>query len=138
MYLIFFHAYSLKDINEPPTYITYDVALKNLKSNKGFRYLQRNITHFKYILANENKTIIFGADIFENVTQLTEYSNILTIPNTDKDEYTGSHARLLIGYDNDKNAFQVANSWSICDGIHYISYHYINSYLSYDFCILHE
>ena len=89
-------------------------------------------------MANEKKTIIFGADIFKNVTQLNEYNNILSIPNTDKDEYIGSHSMLIVGYDNDKNAFQVANSWDICDGIHYISYHYINSNLSFDFCILHE
>ena len=116
-----FHSYDLKQINEKPTYLTYDIALKNMKMNKGFRYLQKILTHFKYILA-ENKTIIFGADIFDNVTQLNEYNNIFSIPNTDKDEYIGSHAMLLIGYDNDKNAFQVANSWPICGGIHYISY----------------
>ena len=123
-----FHPYNLKQVNEKPTHIIYDVATKNLKSNKG--YLQTNISHFKYIMANENKTIIFRADIFENVTQLNEYNNILTIPNTDKDEYIGSHAMLLICYDNDKNAFQEANSWPICGGIRYISYHYNNSYLT--------
>jgi len=89
-------------------------------------------------LANEKKTIIFGAAIFQNATKLNKYNSILNIPNIDIDEYIGSHAMLLVGYDNDKNAFQVANSWDICDGIDYISYHYINSYLSYDFCILHE
>ena len=89
-------------------------------------------------MTHENKTIIFGVDIFDNVKSLSEYNNILSIPNTDKGEYIGSHAMLLIGYDNDKNAFQVANSWPICGGIHHISYHYINSYLSHDFCILHE
>ena len=62
-----FHPYDLKQINEKPTHITYDVAMNNLKSNKGFRYLQKNITHFKYILANENKTIMFGADIYDIV-----------------------------------------------------------------------
>ena len=112
--------------------------MKNMKKNKCFRYLQKNITHFKYILANENKTIIFGADIFQNGIKLNKYDNILTIPNIDIDEYIGSHAMLLVGYDKDKNAFQVANSWDICDGIHYISYHYINSHLSFDFCIIHE
>ena len=73
----------------------------------------KNITHFKYILANEKKTIVFGADIFQNVTKLNKYNNILTIPNIDIDEYIGSHAMLIIGYDNDKNSFQVANRWDI-------------------------
>ena len=87
-------------------------------------------------MANENKTIIFGANIFDNVKCLNEHNNILSIPNTDKDQYIGAHAMVLIGYGNDKNSFQVANSWPICGGIHYISYHYINSYLSYDFMLL--
>ena len=69
-------------------------------------------------MANENKTIIFGADIFDNVKNLSDHNNILSIPNTDKDEYIGSHCMLVVGYDNDKNAFQVANSWPICGGIH--------------------
>ena len=36
-----FHPYDLKQINEKPTHITYDIAMKNLKTNKGFRYLQK-------------------------------------------------------------------------------------------------
>ena len=88
-------------------------------------------------MANE-KTIIFGADIFQNVTNLNEHNNILMIPNTDEDEYIGARSLLLIGYNDNKNAFQVASSWPICGGIHYTPYHYIISYLSYDFCILHE
>ena len=85
-YLIFFHSYDLKQINENPTYLTYDIALKIFKANKGFSYLQKNITHFKYILANEKKTIIFGADIFQIATELNYHNNILTIPNLHIDE----------------------------------------------------
>ena len=36
-----FHPYDLKQINEKPTHITYDVAMKNLKANRGFIYLQK-------------------------------------------------------------------------------------------------
>ena len=36
-----FHSYELKQIDEKPTDITYDIAKKNMKSNKGFRYLQK-------------------------------------------------------------------------------------------------
>ena len=121
------HRYDLKQINEKSTYNTYDITMKNLKANKGFIYLQTNITHFKYIWANEKKTIIFGADIFDNVKSLNEHNNILSVPNTDKDEYIGSHSLLHFGYDNAKNSFQVANSWPICGGFHYISYHCINN-----------
>ena len=54
-----FHSYDLKHTNEKPANITYDIAMKNLKASKGFRYLQKNITHFKYILANKKNYYIW-------------------------------------------------------------------------------
>ena len=36
-----FHSYDLKQINEKPTDITYDITMKILKAYKGFIYLQK-------------------------------------------------------------------------------------------------
>ena len=56
------------------------------------------------------KTIIFGADIFE----ISNQHNILNLPYTDNDASLGTRAMLIIGYDSDKHAFEVANSSPIC------------------------
>ena len=56
------------------------------------------------------KTIIFGADIFE----ISNERNILLLPYTDNDASLGASAMLIINYDSDKHAFEVANSSPIC------------------------
>ena len=58
----------------------------------------------------KQKTIIFGADIFE----ISNERNILTLPYKYNDASLGTRALLIIGYDCDNHAFEVTNSSPIC------------------------
>ena len=75
------------------------------------------------------KTIIFVADIFE----ISNERNILTLPYKDNDASLETRAMLIIGYDSDKHAFEVANSSPICVFLIIIL---INT--SFVFCLLHN
>ncbi len=67
----------------------------------------RNLNWYKQQLA-DNKEIIFGVEINPN-----EFKNGVWKPvePEEGEERTGGHVMLIVGYDDDKNAFIVKNSW---------------------------
>ena len=117
------------------------MLFKLYKKYTSFRYIKKNLVQLKYILSIEKKSVLFGCDIYSNfiedinINEGDNKNNILKIPNK-KDTVIGSHALLLIGFD-ENNGFIVSNSWKCGDnGVHFISFNYVMSKLCFDFMTL--
>ena len=95
-----------------------DACYSSAKIYKTFRYvaLDNDLTQMKRCL-KDGYPISFGALLFSSfMTASVAKSGIVPAP-TSKEKPTGGHALTLVGYDDSKKAFLVANSWSSKWGI---------------------
>jgi C1A family cysteine protease len=62
--------------------------------------------------------ISFGTALFESfMNSNTALTGIIPIPDQNKEKRIGGHAMTIVGYDDSREAFLVANNWSETWGI---------------------
>lgn len=84
-------------------------AKKEASKYKALSYAKvdfKNTDEVKKILS-KNNCVVFGMNIYESIY---EYKG--GICKSVSGSYLGGHAMLLIGYDDNKNAYKIINSWS--------------------------
>jgi len=95
----------------------------------------------KFVISILNKPIVFGAKIYQSFFNLDD-NNCVPLPNENErlndNGLVGLHAMLIVGYDTDKQRFEIQNSWEFADqGRHFISFSYVLDHsLCFDFFIL--
>ena len=102
-------AYIPEKFAERPPKSCYDAA----KQHKTFRYinLDNDAVQIKKSL-KDGFPVSFGAALFESfMSAETARTGIVPVPDVEKEERCGGHAMTIVGYDDDKKAFLVANNW---------------------------
>ena len=87
---------------------------------------------------NEKYPIVFGFNVYDNFfTPQVANTGIVSLPDLNKNVLQGSHCVVLVGYDDNTNLFECANSWGTGwgnSGYFYLPYNYVtNSNLANDF-----
>lgn len=102
------YPYVLNKVNSRPTILSYREAIKN-RISKFYRIdavgLER-IAQIKQALSAGNP-VVFGIKIANNFTKYTGDSVIFN-PGSG---WIGSHAMIIVGWSEEKQAFEVRNSW---------------------------
>jgi len=128
--------YDTKMYTTKPSAAAYSAALKM----PDFQYvtLKNDILQLKKCLA-DGFYISFGTALFSSfMSAEVARTGIVPMPDVNKEKRLGGHAMTIVGYDDAKKVFIVANSWSSRwgqKGFCEIGYPYIlNSALTGDFC----
>ena len=134
--------YDINMVNVKPSQKCYEWAFTEI-STKYFMIDSNNTNDIKNVLAS-GYPVLCGIMVYESFKNdsATQTGNIST-PNVKKEKLLGGHAICIVGYDDNKQAFIVRNSWGTTwgdNGYCYIPYDYIaNINLAFDFwCILGE
>ena len=121
---------------KPPINIYTDAKSKPyyVKCYKNITNTEYNIKYALY----QGHVIIFGALLFDS---FVHYDTNFKVPDPEpsRESTLGGHCMLIVGYDDIKQCFFIANSWGEewCDkGFHYMSYKYICSDLCSDFWLI--
>jgi len=128
--------YYIENFNKRPTPNCYDEAIQ-INSNFKYYSVDHNIHSLKTCLY-EGFPISFGLLIYDSFQSDQVFSTgCVPIPDFYTERCLGGHAITLVGYDDYKQAFIVANSWSDnwgANGFCYIPYNYVlNTYCANDF-----
>ena len=90
------------------------------------------VNDIKHSIANEFPVVI-GVGLFDSFEyEATSATGVVPIPNEQLENYIGGHCMCVVGYDDAKSSFKVANSWGPSwgdKGYCYIQYDYISKYL---------
>jgi C1A family cysteine protease len=120
--------YSVSKFATKPTKSLYTKALKN----KALQYTRLNntaINELKTCLAGGNP-FVFGFTAYQSFEgDAVAKSGVLPMP-SDTESVIGGHAVMAVGYDDQKKAFLVRNSWGDSWGLKgyfYMPYDYITS-----------
>ena len=107
-------------------YVTYKYSQKpppiayaqaDLFQNFQYLSLESDINQFKKCL-KDGFPISFGAMLYQSfMSSSTKKTGIIPVPNLSKESRAGGHAMLIVGYDDTKEAFIIANSWGSSWGI---------------------
>ncbi|WP_144106817.1 C1 family peptidase [Paraburkholderia sp. BCC1886] len=77
-----------------------------------YEAVPQNLDAFFHVLAVYNRPIVIGITVYESFeAESTMASGVIPMPNTETEQCMGGHAVLVVGYDKDKQAFLVRNSW---------------------------
>jgi len=100
--------------------------------------LRSDILELKKCLA-DGFYVSFGTALFSSfMSAQTARTGIIPVPNPAKEQRLGGHAMTIVGYDDSRRCFIVANSWSARwgdKGFCYFPYDYmLNKSLTSDFC----
>lgn len=83
--------------------------------------------------------VVVGFDVYESFYNIGS-NGVMPYPNVNNEELLGGHAVVIVGYDDNKNAFIVRNSWGknwALNGYFYMPYRVIqNTTMSSDFWII--
>jgi C1A family cysteine protease len=116
-------------------------AQRKAKKEKIKRYerVSREISHFRKLLG-DGYPIALGFSVYESVyTKKVDKSGIIPLPKKGE-KLEGGHAVLAVGYDDERKALIIRNSWGASwgqKGYGYIPYAFIeNSGLSDDFWVI--
>lgn len=120
------HPYSIDSFVNKPTEEAYNEARHQVVNNAA--RININEKDFKQAIANGHPVII-GLKIFESFYPKNE-SGIVPFPsdNESRDTNHGSHALLVVGYNDDEKLFKIRNSWGEefgDKGYCYVPYDYI-------------
>ncbi|NOW95475.1 C1 family peptidase [Mucilaginibacter sp. SG564] len=132
--------YNVSKFATKPTKTLYTSALKN----KALQYTRLNnaaINELKTCLAGGNP-FVFGFTAYQSFEgDAVAKSGVLPMP-SDTESVIGGHAVMAVGYDDQKSAFIVRNSWGDSWGLKgyfYMPYDYITSTnLADDFWIISQ
>jgi hypothetical protein len=122
------------------------IAFQNSKlfNSYSYTFIQQGtnyLNNIKAVFNTYNVPIIFGFMVYDSfMTYTVSKTGIVPIPNTKTEKLRGGHCMNIIGYDDSKQIFICANSWSILwgnKGFCYMPYQYIlNTSLASDLCFL--
>ena len=97
-----------------------------------------NFTAVKNALAR-GFPVVVGFDVYDSFYNIGS-NGVMTYPNTAREQLLGGHAVVLVGYDDNRNAFIARNSWGRSWGLQgyfYMPYRVIqNTSMSSDFWII--
>lgn len=94
---------------ERPPQTCYEAA----KEHKTFRYirLDNDVNQIKKCL-KDGYPVSFGAALFSSfMSAETARTGIVTIPDVEREDRIGGHAMTIVGHNDSKDAFLVANNW---------------------------
>ena len=94
---------------ERPPESCYDAA----RQHKTFRYirLENDVNQIKKCL-KDGYPVSFGAALFSSfMSAETARTGVVRVPDVEREERVGGHAMTIIGHDDTKDAFLVANNW---------------------------
>ena len=132
--------YDVEQVFIIPPQTAYDEGAMH-KEPAGYRLDNSDILSLKQCLAN-GYPFVFGVSVYQSfMSEATSKTGMVPYP--DKSEkFLGGHALCCVGYDDDKKAFLVRNSWGTewgLDGYCWISYDYLtNTDLASDFWTLRK
>lgn len=117
-------------------------VFKNSKKFQRFSYVfvKQDLLTIKTCLTTYNTPIVFGIMIYSSfLTDSVTSTGIVPMPNKSSEKLEGGHCMLIVGYNDDTQQFECANSWGVewgNKGYCYIPYAYIlNPSLAADFCL---
>lgn len=128
--------YDQNQFKAKPSPAAYAAAAK--MPNFEYVTLNSNILELKKCLA-DGFYVSFGTALFSSfMSAQTARTGVIPNPDTAKEQRLGGHAMTIVGYDDSKRCFIVANSWSARwgdKGFCYFPYDYmLNKSLTSDFC----
>ncbi len=113
--------------NEKPTELQHKQAHEYKISNfvrLTFVENDQNIIHKIRLSLKEGMPVVVGMEILENFKR-KKHPNSIWDPTLGNTRSVGGHAMVIVGYDNDKEAFELLNSWGTRwgnEGYLYIKY----------------
>jgi C1A family cysteine protease len=102
----------------------FNLMLDFAKFNSAYEYLFVNTVQEAKDALNKGYVVGIGTDVYNNFYNL---KNGIYNGQVNNDNYVGGHAIVLVGYDDEKQAFEFLNSWNIDygeQGFGWISYNY--------------
>ena len=99
--------YDGNDFKKEPSEACYQDAL-NYQSLSYYKIIHTNLNECKQCLAN-SYPFVFGVSIYDSFMS-AEGTGVVPMPYL-TDQLQGGHAMLCVGYDDEKQAFLVRNSW---------------------------
>lgn len=120
-----FWAYKDDNLLEQPTDDAYVKAAPYRLRTSAYMRVPQTLTALKTCLFERNP-VAFGAMLYESFDR-ARVSGVVPYPLKDEDAI-GGHAMLVVGYDDERQAFLVRNSWGKrwgLDGYCWIPYSYI-------------
>lgn len=131
----FLWPYNTKKFASKPVQAAYADA--KLSKVDKYERVPKSLDAIKTVLSTGNP-VVFGIPVYEGINSDTvTKQGILHLPQSGE-RVLGGHAILLVGYDEDKQAFIFRNSWGrrwALDGYCYIDYNYVLN-LGSDFWII--
>ena len=123
-------------VNEIPYKHIFEEAFTNNSPKMSYRQIIPSKHSMKYILYSLKKPILFGMSVYSNFLDITKENDLLTIP-TEKHEFLGFHAVVIVGYDDETESLDILNSHGLDwgnDGFFRMSYSYaLNPSLAFEF-----
>lgn len=121
--------YDISQFTTKPSQEAYDAALKDVVTD----YLALNgLAEIKNCLAS-GFPVVFGTEVYESFeSPEVAQSGIIPMP-AENEQLLGGHCMKIVGYDDEKSVFIVANSWGNSwgqSGYCEIPYAYIEKYAS--------
>jgi C1A family cysteine protease len=129
--------YKITDFRKRPDDAVISAAAREKVSS--YERIDRDLSHIREILSQRDP-IVFGFTVFESIYDLdVERSGIIPLPKK-REKVIGGHAVLACGYDDERKALIIRNSWGKEwgeAGYGYLPYGFIeSSRLSGDFWII--
>lgn len=131
--------YAPAKFNITPSNEAYQEANKHQISD--FAALSQDIESLKQCLA-QGLPFVFGFQVYESFEDQAWWNStnaLMPMPNVDSEQLLGGHAQIAVGYDDEKQAVLVMNSWgtSFCmGGFYWMPYALISNSNLADECIV--
>ncbi len=112
--------------------ITYSALFARDMKMDGLVFKSRynnDINQMKQILAN-GEVFVIGLPVFMSL--FNYYSGIYDVVDTNSDTFQGLHALCVVGYDDNKQAFKIVNSWGYSwgeNGYAWFSYNFMKKFI---------
>lgn len=94
-------------VTTKPSFVAYQEALKTLATSY-YRLDNTNLEELKTCLSDGNP-FTFGFWVYDSF--FGNWKDTMPVPDTAKERFLGGHAVTAVGYDDQRQAFRVKNSW---------------------------
>ena len=133
------YPYDITKFANLPSLSAYKSAITLL--NYKYIFVAQTVASLINALTTTTSPIVFGTNVYDSfMTVGVANTGIIPIPNTTKETLQGGHCLCIVGYDNTKKWFIVANCWGKtwgAGGFCYIPYSYIiDPNLCFDFHVI--